>query len=169
VIERERMKSWLAGLIVAGVLFAPILAGASPRIRYDDNDTERVLDIERVTTELTQRRALFSIRTYDQFTADDVDHGSGFQFNLDTKQLDHDDFRLFLFYWLAYDQVICRLQTDHGLTIGERPANLDGNSISCGIPKWWLDIREPVQFTVQADWLSRYVDVAPDVGRYRRL
>jgi hypothetical protein len=168
------MRRWLAGLIVAGVLLVPSSAGAThsgdfDRVRHDGNDTERVLDIERVATALTQRRALFSVRTYDQFTADDIDHGSRFQFNLDTKHLEHADFHLYFIYWLATDQILCRLQTDTGLTIGERPANFDGFSLFCGIPKWWLDIREPVQFTVEAVWRNRYVDVAPDQGRYRGL
>ena len=165
---------WLAGLIVGGVLLVPSSAGAFlggdfGRVRHDGNDTERVLDIERVATGLTARRALFSVRTYDQFTTDDVDHGSWFQFNLDTKQLEHADFRLYFFYWLATDQILCRLHTDTGLTIGERPANFDRFSLSCGIPKWWLDIRERVKFTVEAVWLNRYVDRAPDAGRYQRL
>lgn len=168
------MRRWLAGLIVLGVLLVPSSAGATlggdfRLVRYDGNDTGRVLDIERVTTGLTQRRALFSVRTYDQFTADDIDHGSRFQFNLDTKHLEHADFHLYFIYWLATDQILCRLQTDTGLTIGERPASFDGYSLFCGIPKWWLDIRERVEFTVEAVWLNRDVDRAPDVGRYRRL
>jgi hypothetical protein len=30
------------------------------------------------------------------------------------------DFHLYFIYWLATDELLCRLQTDHGLTIGER-------------------------------------------------
>jgi hypothetical protein len=168
------MRRSLTGVIVAGVLLVPSSAAATnsgdfDRVRYDGDDTERVLDIEQVATGLTQRRALFSIRTYDEFTSDDIDLGSRFQFNLDTKHLEHADFRLYFMYWLATDEILCRLQTDHGLTIGDRPASFDGSSVSCGIPKWWLDIREPVRFTVQAAWRNRYIDVAPDQGRYRGL
>lgn len=167
------MRRWLAGLIAAGVFLVPSSAGASlgghfDRVRYDDNDTESVLDIERVATGLTQRRALFSVRTYEQFTADDVDHGSWFQFNLDTKHLDHADLHLF-FYWLADDQILCRLQTDTGFTVGERPASLDGVSLFCGIPKRWLDIRKRVTFSVEAVDTNEYVDQAPNAGRYRGL
>jgi hypothetical protein len=73
----------------------------------------------------------------------------GFSSTWTPKHLDHPDFYLYFIYWLATDELLCRLQTDHGLTIGERPVIFDGTSMSCGIPKWWLDIREPVEFTVE--------------------
>jgi hypothetical protein len=41
--------------------------------------------------------------------------------------------------------------------------------MSCRIPKWWLDIREPVEFTAEAVDTNRRVDTAPDEGRYRGL
>lgn len=164
------MRRWLAGLVVAGVLLAPSSAGAlTLRVRHDADDTGSVLDIERVITGLSQKRALFGFATFGSFTIQDIEDGGRFQVNLDTKQLDHDDFRLYFIYWLATDELLCRLQTDHGLTIGERPVTFDGTSMSCGIPKWWLDIREPVEFTVEAYDTNRRVDVAPDEGRYRGL
>jgi hypothetical protein len=45
----------------------------------------------------------------------------------------------------------------------------DGISMSCGIPTGWLDIREPVEFTVEAVDTNRRVDTAPVEGRYRGL
>jgi hypothetical protein len=164
------MRRWLAGLVAAGVLLAPSSARAlTLRVRHDADDTRSVLDIERVATGLSQRRALFGFATFEPFTIGDIGGGGRFQFNLDTKHLKHDDFRLYFIYWLATDELLCRLQTDHGLTIGERPVRFDGMSMSCGIPTWWLDIREPVQFTVEAVDTNRRVDVAPDEGRYRGL
>jgi hypothetical protein len=109
------------------------------------------------------------VKTFEPFTIHDIDGGGRFQFNLDTKHLDHPDFRLYFIYWLATDELLCRLQTDHGLTIGERPVSFDGTNMSCGIPRWWLDIREPVEFTVEAVDTNRRVDTAPDEGRYRGL
>jgi hypothetical protein len=164
------MRRWLVGLVAVGVLLAPTSAGAlTLRVRHDADDTRSVLDLERVMTGLTHRRAVFGFATFGSFTIDDLGGGGRFQFNLDTKQLDHDDFRLYFIHWLATDELLCRLQTDHGLTIGERPVTFDGTSMSCGIPKWWLDIRERPAFTVEAYDTNRRVDVAPDEGRYRGL
>jgi hypothetical protein len=163
------MRRCLAGFVVVGVLLVSSSARATLRVRHDVNDTRSVLDLERVTTGLTQKRALFGVKTFEPFTIDDIDGGGRFQFNLDTKHLDHPDFHLYFIYWLATDELLCRLQTDHGLTIGERPVSFDGTSMSCGIPKWWLDIREPVEFTVEAVDTNRRVDIAPDEGRYRGL
>jgi hypothetical protein len=163
------MRRCLAGFVVVGVLLVSSSAGATLRVRHDVNDTRSVLDLERVTTGLTQKRALFGVKTFEPFTIDDIDGGGRFQFNLDTKHLDHPDFHLYFIYWLATDELLCRLQTDHGLTIGERPVSFDGTSMSCGIPRWWLDIREPVEFMVEAVDANRRVDTAPDEGRYRGL
>ena len=132
--------------------------GMTLKVRHDADDTRSVLDIERVATGLAHRKALFGFATFEPFAIDDIGGGGRFQFSLDTKHLKHDDFRLYFIYWLATDELLCRLQTDHGLTIGEPPVRFDGMSMSCGIPKWWLDIREPVQFTVGAYDTNRRVE-----------
>ena len=163
------MRRCLAGIVVVGVLLVSNSAGATLRVRHDGDATRSVLDLERVTTGLHQKRVLFGVKTFESFTIDDLNGGGRFQFNLDTKHLDHPDFHLYFIYWLATDELLCRLQTDHGLTIGERPVSFDGTSMSCVIPKWWLDIREPVEFTVGAVDTNRRVDTAPDEGRYRGL
>jgi hypothetical protein len=166
------MRRCLAGLVLVGVLLVPAVAQAGGvRIRLDPDDTRSVLDIEQVATGRsdTGKRLFFGFATFEPFGIEDIDEGGRFQFNLDTKQLPHDDFRLYFIYWLATDELLCRLQTEGGRTIGERPVRFDGMSMFCGIPKWWLDIRERIEFNLESYDTNRHVDTAPDEGRYRGL
>ena len=165
-----------AALLVAVVMFLPGVASAGHRtIREDPNDTDSVLDIRRVVTDIDREVSYFGIvgwEKFDPYILDTHTTGTSFEFRLDTRGGKAIDGEVTLA--AGHDGPGCSVWNwRRGDYVGTYPAEAELGRISCEVPREALGLIEK-EIRFQARAVSLFIrrnalDKAPDEGKYRGL
>jgi hypothetical protein len=176
---RRALVTTMTALVALG-LWAPsasagtIGGGGGLRFRYDGDDSSSLLDIYAVGTALSRRKAFFSVTSWDQIQASDLNaqNNSFYLVKLDTQRRGRADRFLYLYYWPNNGRFYCDIYDRAGQRIGYRDnAQFDGVSIYCAIRRRWLGLEKEPRFAVEAWSFGNFVDRAPNLrqGRWRGL
>jgi hypothetical protein len=176
---RRALVTMMTALVALGLwtpsASAGTIGGGGVRFRYDGDDSNSLLDIYAVGTDLRRRKAFFSVTTWDQIQASDLDarNNSYYLVKLDTQRRGRADRFLYLFYWPNDNTFYCQVFA-RGVSgaIGLRTAQFDGfGSVYCAIRRRWLGIEKEPRFAVEAWSFGNFVDRAPNLrqGRWRGL